>query len=290
MWTYRDRPVSSHNLSVPAKSLACFVVTGILTLTALAKDERGFVSRWLFDTSVRESALRPYSGRIALNRPSHFPTKVVALTFDDGPDPSVTPRILDTLAKYHAKATFFVVGRCAIKYPELLKRIVAEGHVIGNRSYSHPSKVSAVEAVKQIDETSKAIKAATGRTPTLFRPPYGIQSGEMVKYAKSKSYAIVLWNLTSADTATKDSNVIARNVAYTPDPGDIALMHDGSGHSPTADALPKIMEKLAKDGFEFVTVPDLLERWTLFANNRRPIVARNHMIVASRSKSSRKTK
>lgn len=277
-------------MNVPAKSLACFFVFGLLAGSAIATERQGFITRWLTAPTYAPAPAGAYAGRIVLNRPAHFSSKIVALTFDDGPDPTVTPRILDTLAKYHAKATFFVVGKCAVRHPELLKRIVAEGHVIGNHSYSHPSKTTPEQAAREIDQTTKAIVAFTGKHPTLFRPPYGIQSGELAKYAKKRGYAVVIWNLTSADTATKNSKVIAHNVAYTPDPGDIALMHDGTGHTPTADALPAILEKLTKDGFQFVTVPELLDEWYVCSTKRQPIVARNRTIVASRAKSPRKNK
>lgn len=257
---------------------------------AIANDSRPYLERWFEAISSPTAASNPYGGRIALNRPRHFPSKVVALTFDDGPSPEVTPRILDTLAQYKAKATFFVMGRWAEKYPELVRRIVSEGHAIGNHSYSHPSSTTPEGARREIESTNSIIQQITGSRPTIFRPPYGIQNGELARYAKRAGMAVVIWNLTSADTATKDAKVIAHNVAYTPNPGDIALMHDGIGHGPTADALPSILEKLTADHFEFVTVPDVLRQWHAFAVRPQPSLDRHHTMIASRSKQIRRKK
>jgi peptidoglycan/xylan/chitin deacetylase (PgdA/CDA1 family) len=196
-----------------------------------------------------------------LNRVRKFPEKTVALTFDDGPDPVNTPKILNLLKAYDAKATFFVLGTAAKRYPILMRRIAAEGHAIGNHSWSHPSKTTKQQAINQIEWTQKAIERAVGFRPKLFRPPYGIANGDLASQAKARGMTLVLWSASSGDTSTKDARTIFANVRYTPANGEIVLLHDGPGKAATVEALPKILKGLKKDKFDLVTVPQLLERW-----------------------------
>lgn len=202
-----------------------------------------------------------YAGRIIDARVRFFPKKLLALTFDDGPDPEVTPKILDTLKEYNAHATFFVLGSYAERHPDLVRRIVGEGHAIGNHSWSHAKKFSAAEAHNELHNTAAAIEKFGGLPTKLFRPPYGLTKSKYSELALQDGYTGVLWTISSADSRPISADVIAHNVAYTPNPGDIVLMHDGPGHSATADALPIILAKLEKDGFEFVPLPELLRAW-----------------------------
>ena len=202
-----------------------------------------------------------YAGQLVRKRVRYFLRKLLALTFDDGPDAVVTPRILAALAEHDAHATFFVLGRQAKQHPDLLKQMAAEGHVIGNHSYSHPSRTSPQEAGEELDRTEAAIEDAVGRKPRLFRPPYGITDGNLSHLALSRGYTGVLWTISSADSRPIGPDVIAKNVIHTPNPSDIVLMHDGPGHKDTADALPRILQELGEAGFEFVTMPELLRAW-----------------------------
>lgn len=202
-----------------------------------------------------------YRGEVVRNRARYFPHKLLALTFDDGPDERITSQILDALAEHGARATFFVLGRQAKTHPELLQRIVAEGHALGNHSYSHPQRTTASEAQSELDRTDALIADVAGQKPTVYRPPYGIVDGNLTRAALALGYAAVLWTISSADTRPIDADTIARNVIYTPNPGDIVLMHDGAGHQATADAVPRILRELGEAGFEFVTMPELLRAW-----------------------------
>ena len=210
------------------------------------------------------SVPKRYHARLIASRARRFSEKVIALTFDDGPDPVVTPRVLSTLAKFRAKATFFVLGRNVHRYPALLKRTALAGHAIGNHSYTHPAHPAEASAIWELAQTEKAAKGVLGKHLPIFRPPYGITSNRLTKNALKFGYSVITWTLSSADTGTRDSNVIAYNILAHPKPGDIVLFHDGYGHAPTALALPRILKVLRKRGFTFVTVPELLRRWNSF--------------------------
>jgi chitin deacetylase len=216
------------------------------------------------------------------HRVRYFPQKLLALTFDDGPNPTVTPQVLRTLAAYGAHATFFVIGGRAKAHPGLLRQMVAAGHAVGNHSWSHPVSVAADRAARELRDTAAAIRAATGAAPTCFRPPYGIIRGNLARTALAEGYCVLLWTISSADTATRSSAVIANNVIHTPNPGDIILMHDGAGHSPSAAALPAILKSLTAAGFRFVTVPELLRAWDAWlasggARSRRAVGLPGHL-------------
>lgn len=209
-----------------------------------------------------------YQGKIVRTRVRYFPEKLLALTFDDGPSEDITPRILETLATYNAHATFFVMGRRAKLHPDLLKRIVADGNVIGNHSYSHPKQVTAAEAAEEIAKTQKLIETATGHTPKLFRPPYGIIKGNLAQTALKDGYTVIAWTISTADSRLIGPDVIASNVIHTPNPGDIVIMHDGIGHTATAEALPLILKQLGDSGYKFVTIPELLRAWDKYLESQ----------------------
>lgn len=200
-----------------------------------------------------------YIGKTVLNKPHGMTEKVVALTFDDGPSPYTTPFVLDSLRKHKAKATFFVVGYMVRHREGILRRIVNEGHVIGNHSLSHKANPPKSVASWEISKTNALIKEVIGRSPNLYRPPYGIRTAQTTLYAKGKGMPIVLWTGSSADTATKDSAKVYRNVMAAVQPGAVILLHDIQPH--TAEAVPKILASLAKKGYRCVTVPEMLTAW-----------------------------
>jgi peptidoglycan/xylan/chitin deacetylase (PgdA/CDA1 family) len=194
------------------------------------------------------------------SRPRGFHEKILALTFDDGPDAANTPRILDALRKRHAHATFFVLGAQAKRHPELLRRMIAEGHVVGSHSWSHPARVTPALARREVDSTAQVIREATGRAPRLFRPPYGLMKNGLAALAQKEGCTVVLWTISGADTRPITARQIADNIIHTPDPGDIALLPDGPVHARTAAALPLILDELSRAGWKFVTIPELLQR------------------------------
>ena len=190
---------------------------------------------------------------------------VVALTFDDGPDQR-TSEALDILARYGVKATFFVIGEEVQQRPELARRIVAEGHAIGNHTFSHPLLLAAdlPEKVEQeLDGATAAIKAATGVTPTVFRPPHGWRSPWLIDLANRKGYTVVTWSIALDDWFGPSAEVIAEHVLKRAQPGAIILLsedREGKLEPSTGNALaalPTIIEALQARGYRFVTVPEL---------------------------------
>ncbi len=196
-----------------------------------------------------------YKGKITTHR-IHQTERKLALTFDDGPDPINTPIILDALKKYNAKATFFVLGKNAINNPHLLQRIVLEGHAIGTHSYSHSASLSQEQADRENTLTQAIVFQATGVKTNLFRPPYGLTRSYLNKNAIHRGWAAFNWTVSGADTATKNPDVVYKNVCFTPNPGEIILMHDVKPH--TAAAIEKILNHLEEIKFKCVTIPELL--------------------------------
>lgn len=202
-----------------------------------------------------------------------FPQKLIALTFDDGPAPSVTPVVLAKLKKYGAHATFFMIGYNASRFPDLVRQAAEEGHCVGVHSYSHIAQCTPALAIKNLHLTARHIEQATGKKPTVFRPPYGICTNELTKLARREGYPVIMWSMSSADTdrrILKNADLIARNVIHTPRPGDFVLMHDGGGHLATAEALSQILPQLQKAGWKFVTVPELLRAWAEWMATQPP--------------------
>ncbi|MBP1991418.1 polysaccharide deacetylase family protein [Paenibacillus eucommiae] len=191
--------------------------------------------------------------------------KKVALTFDDGPDSKFTPQVLDVLKLHHVKATFFLVGTKAGSHPELVQRIVREGHIIGNHSYNHAfyPKLSQENFVNQIESTQNVLKKLTGYAPKLIRPPYGAINEQQVKWLSSHNYLIVNWNVDSLDWKQLGKDKVLQTILQQTRPGSIILQHSGGGDkqdlSGTVEALPLVIQKLKADGYQLVTVPELLQ-------------------------------
>lgn len=189
------------------------------------------------------------------------PIKPIALTFDDGPWPQSTSQVLSTLKKNNIKATFFVVGRQVKQYPQLTKQIVAEGHAIGNHTWSHQyHKFTEADAAHELDNTAALVHKLTGVKTVLFRPPAGILNNGLAAYAQKKKYAVVMWSADSLDWRYRGTSTLINNVLQAAKPGGIILLHDGGGdRSKTVEALPQLIVELKKRGFQFVTVPELME-------------------------------
>ena len=187
--------------------------------------------------------------------------KVIALTFDDGPWPANTLKILDTLKKNNIKATFFWVGQALKDNPQIGKQVVAQGHVIGNHTWHHwYRKLDPSTAAHEIDDTAELIYKTTGVRTSLFRPPGGVMNNGVADYAIQKKNVIVMWSNDPMDYRPHSANQLVNYVMRKAQPGAIVLMHDGGGnHSATVQALPQIIAKLTKQGYEFVTIPELLE-------------------------------
>jgi peptidoglycan/xylan/chitin deacetylase (PgdA/CDA1 family)/predicted small secreted protein len=188
----------------------------------------------------------------------------VALTFDDAPDDVFTPRVLDVLKREGVKATFFCVGNRIEAHPDVMRRIVAEGHVVGNHSYSHANlpKLSDKRFREEIRKTDRLIRQYTGYTPSFVRPPYGNISEGQIKWLAGNKRKVVNWNVDSLDWKNLGSDEVATNILAHVKPGSIVLQHAAGGTgedlSGTIEALPKVIAKLREDGVQFVTVDQLL--------------------------------
>ncbi|NJL11276.1 MAG: polysaccharide deacetylase family protein [Calothrix sp. SM1_7_51] len=186
--------------------------------------------------------------------------KIIALTIDDGPWEPTTSQMLDILKDSDVKATFFWVGQAIQENPEIAKRVVAEGHAIGNHTWHHwYRKMNAATAKSEIERTAELIYRVTGVRTSMFRPPGGVLNNGLAAYAKSQNYAVVMWSQTSADTDPRAKyEVFVKNVLRDAKPGSIVLMHDGGGdRRRTVQALPKIISGLKAKGYRFVTLTEL---------------------------------
>jgi peptidoglycan-N-acetylglucosamine deacetylase len=193
----------------------------------------------------------------------------IAITFDDGPDPRWTPRILNILKEKKVPAAFFVIGTDGSRWPQIVKREYAEGHEIGNHTYTHPSfdEISRTEIHWQLNLTQRLIESILGVKSTLFRPPYGIdhqpeyaEEVAQLPVAQDMGYVIVGQKIDSHDWRQQISaQQIVDNVMRQATLGNIILFHDGGGdRSQTVEALPKVIDALRQDGFELVPVSELI--------------------------------
>ena len=183
----------------------------------------------------------------------------VAMTFDDGPHPQNTPRLLDMLRARNIKATFYVIGRSVDLYPQIVRRTVAEGHEIGNHSHTHRllSKLSDAEISSDLRRCHDAIGRAAGVQPRTMRPPYGglLQRQRDLVHAEF-GYPVILWSVDPFDWKRPGASVISSRIISGASPGGIVLAHDL--HSQTVDAMPATLDALLSRGYKFVTVSQLL--------------------------------
>lgn len=179
---------------------------------------------------------------------------MVALTFDDGPNPDNTNRILDVLNANYSHATFFVVGTNAENYPDTLKAISASGSEIGNHTYSHAklTDLSLADVEEQIDKVNRAVKKATGENTTVIRPPYGAYDKKLLDQLEEP---VVLWDLDTEDWDSRNAQTIVENVLSQVEDGDIILMHDI--YESTAEAVEILVPKLKEQGFQIVTISEM---------------------------------
>lgn len=196
------------------------------------------------------------------NKPQQTGGKI-ALTFDDGPDTRYTTAILDILKEKNVKATFFVVGSQVKKYPDVLKRIVEEGHAIGNHSQNHKdlSKLTKEQIAKEIDLADAAIEDVLGYKPELFRAPYGALSQSLKKTLKEKDRKLVGWTVDTRDWAGTSIKDMRKVISNGSKPNGIILMHSFGGKhiANTVKMLPDVIDDLTKQGYTFVTADELVE-------------------------------
>ncbi len=193
-----------------------------------------------------------------------MPARTIALTFDDGPDPQWTPKILDVLARHHAPATFFVVGSQVARHPDLTGRIAREGHELGGHTFTHPDLAGLPEWRREMEnsQTQLAIAHATGRATRLMRPPYSSfadaltdKDWQTVRAVGGQGYLTVLDTMDSEDWKRPGADAIVRNLTPKGDAGQIVLLHDAGGdRSQTVAALDRLIPQLQKRGYRFSTV------------------------------------
>lgn len=191
--------------------------------------------------------------RVAVTQP------YIAMTFDDGPHPSNTPRLLDMLRERNIKATFYVIGRNVDLYPNVLRRTVSEGHEIGNHSFTHPilSKLSDSALREELTKCRDAVARASGIQPRTMRPPYGALLQRQRELVHSElGYPTILWSVDPLDWKRPGSSVVTSRILTGTTPGAIVLAHDL--HGGTVDAMPATLDGLLRKGYQFVTVSQLL--------------------------------
>ncbi len=189
--------------------------------------------------------------------PSNYP--YIAMTYDDGPHPRNTPRLLDMLRARNIKATFYVIGGSVDRYPQIVRRIVAEGHEIGNHTYTHRNlkTLSNPEVRRELARTREAIIRAAGVQPRTMRPPYGaLYQRQRLTIWQDFGYPTVLWAVDPKDWQRPGVEVVKHRILSDTRNGSIVLSHDL--HAPTVDAMPETLDGLLERGFRFVTVSQLL--------------------------------
>lgn len=189
--------------------------------------------------------------------------RTLALTFDDGPNPEATPRILDALAAHGTVATFFLLGRHVERWPAIARRVAEEGHVVGNHGWHHrklhtqgPARVR-----RDLELGTKSIAEATDVRPAVFRAPHGFRAPWVTSIAQSLGQRTIGWSLGVWDTARPGVDAIVERTVSGAKPGSILLLHDGDGYDPSGDrlqtaaAVPVIIERLTEAGYRFAGVP-----------------------------------
>jgi peptidoglycan/xylan/chitin deacetylase (PgdA/CDA1 family) len=194
-------------------------------------------------------------------------TRQLALTYDDGPNDPHTLRLLETLARHSVHATFFLIGRNVGQRPAIVREIVAAGHVVGNHTFTHPLLVfkTAAEIQKELTDCRSAIQDAIGEHSNLFRPPFGGRRPAVLRIARELGLVPIMWNVTGYDWNAPPAAVIERKCNRQIRGGDVILLHDGGHQQMGADraqtvlATDHLIARYKSDGYEFTTIPQMME-------------------------------
>lgn len=241
---FHNAKIESFNIALTYNSLTGIINSSFLqSIVQIASTETALLSDTTLATESVVTTLDPNQ-------------KYVALTFDDGPHKDYTPQILDTLKKYNAKATFYVLGNRVSYYPDIVKRAYEEGHEIGNHTWSHPNltSLSQESLIEEINNASNEIAKITGKMPATIRPPYGAYNETVQDFV---SMPIILWSVDTLDWKHKSSARIKQVIQTNVTDGSIILMHDI--HQASADALEDVLISLSQQGYQFVTISALLQ-------------------------------
>ena len=201
----------------------------------------------------------PLPPRKATYNQCHVAGSEIAMTFDDGPHPKLTPMLLDMMKERGIKGTFFLVGKNVAEYPEIAQRIVAEGHEVANHSWAHPqlTKLAPDALKKEIADTNAAIYQATGIQTTLMRPPYGAINAAITKRINEEfGLTIAMWSVDSIDWRIRNAEHVTKLITEKAAPGAIILAHDI--HPSTVQAMPAVFDTLSAKGYKFVTMSELI--------------------------------
>lgn len=235
-----------------AAAFACLIT--ILFFGVSCSDRNSFLYKPPTKEETREEMVPAKKAKGELIWHGNYKGNIVYLTFDDGPSSKFTPQVLDILKKENVKATFFVLGKFAEKYPSIVKREYDEGHTIGNHTYSHISGYAADEdeIISELSRTDDIVKRITGSSPKYFRPPFGFFNYRFFIIAEGLDYRTVLWTIDVADWTKIKANEIEYRLISKVKGGYIVLLHDGGeNREELIKALPAVIEKLRAKGFQF---------------------------------------
>jgi peptidoglycan/xylan/chitin deacetylase (PgdA/CDA1 family) len=193
-------------------------------------------------------------------------SRLLALTYDDGPNEAGTPQLVEVLARNDVRATFFMIGRHVAQRPEIAREVAAAGHAIGNHTYSHPNLIfaSRVQLIKELEDCTRALEDAIGSHSNLFRPPFGARRPDVLAEVRRRGFIPVMWSITAYDWNTDPADVVETRVARQVRGGEVILMHDG-GHlamgadrSASVSATDRLIRRFKQQGYQFVTIPEMM--------------------------------
>lgn len=243
------------------------IVFALILISIMISDNYSEIPLWIYVIVIVGYCLIQAYGSIVLSAQFFIDVKSsgetgsnqVALTFDDGPVPGKTELILEILDRYKVPASFFCIGNRVKEHPEILLKIHAKGHVIGNHSYWHGKLFdlqTAATILKELDDTDQIIFDTLGVKPEFFRPPYGVTNPMVASAIRKGGYKTIGWSVRSLDTVIKDSEKLFSKVSTALKGGDIVLFHDFSDS--TIQILPRFIEHIQKSGLRIVRVDELL--------------------------------
>lgn len=213
---------------------------------------------WLLLTTIGSFHIRWNYHIDSLNVQKNDPRNCVALTFDDGPHPEITPKVLSLLKRYNAKATFFCIGQNAEAHSPLIENLISEGHTIGNHTYSHSNGFgffSTQKVVAELHRTNKTIKNITGKEMNLYRPAFGVTNPSIKKALKATGLQSIGWSIRSLDTTDRSKDQILHRITHDIGQGDVVLLHDTSEKS--VAVLEQLLLFLQERNLRSVTIDQL---------------------------------